>query len=108
MPFTKFEFCRDMFDGRMGIAPLQGVAMTGLVLIVPLIFTAAGDARPTVLVVAGAHGAPDYRAPFQKQVDRWADAAARGGATLISIGSGPLCRSASVIQLVTLNGSVPR
>jgi hypothetical protein len=46
---------------------------------------AASD-RPTVIVVVGAEGTPEYAQEFGKSADRWADAAKRGSARFVEIG----------------------
>jgi hypothetical protein len=47
---------------------------------------AAGADRPTVIVVMGAEGAPEYAQEFGKSADGWADAAKRGSARFVQIG----------------------
>ncbi len=46
---------------------------------------AASD-RPTVIVVVGAEGTPEYAQEFGKSADRWAEAAKRGSARFVQIG----------------------
>jgi hypothetical protein len=46
----------------------------------------AADAHPTVIVVVGAEGSPEYAAEFARSADRWATAAKQASAHLISIG----------------------
>jgi len=47
---------------------------------------ARADDKPTVIVVVGVDGTPEYGATFAKSADAWADAAKRGGANLVVIG----------------------
>jgi hypothetical protein len=47
----------------------------------------ANDQPPTVLVVVGAEGTPEYGREFAKWADRWAAAAQKRSATFIRIGS---------------------
>ena len=49
----------------------------------------AAEDRPTVLVVAGTAGTPDYGVAFQSWTDGWRDAARRAGADFVAIGEGP-------------------
>ena len=44
--------------------------------------------RPTVLVVVGAAGAPEYGSAFERWAGRWAEAAQRGGAEVVLLGRG--------------------
>jgi hypothetical protein len=46
------------------------------------------DDRPTVVVVLGTPGSPDYEAEFRRWADLWRDAATRAGAESIRIGDG--------------------
>jgi hypothetical protein len=46
----------------------------------------AVDDRPTVIVVIGAEGEPQYGQDFATAADRWADAGKRGGARLVQVG----------------------
>lgn len=46
----------------------------------------AGADRPTVLVVAGTPGTPEYGVAFRSWLDRWRDAARRAGADFAAIG----------------------
>jgi hypothetical protein len=46
----------------------------------------AAPERPTVLVVIGAAGAPEYGEQFAEWADRWEQAADRGGASCVRIG----------------------
>jgi hypothetical protein len=45
--------------------------------------------RPTVILVVGAEGAPEYAPDFAKAADQWADAARRGGARVVEVGRAP-------------------
>lgn len=47
---------------------------------------AAPDDRPTVLVVVGAEGTPEYGAEFRRWADLWVAAASKGQAEMIRIG----------------------
>ena len=52
---------------------------------VPALVHAAED-RPTVLVVAGTPGTPEYGLAFRTWTDGWRDAARRAGADFVAIG----------------------
>jgi hypothetical protein len=60
--------------------------MTFLLLLAALIRSDEQVARPTVIVVVGAEGAPEYAEQFATWSDRWRDAARRAGAQFESIG----------------------
>ncbi len=45
--------------------------------------------RPTVLIVVGAPGTPEYGRQFQKWADRWQRAAEHGGAKCMRVGNAP-------------------
>lgn len=47
---------------------------------------AAAYERPTVIVVVGAAGTPEFGRSFQQWADRWAAAAKRGGADVVLLG----------------------
>lgn len=47
------------------------------------------DERPTVLVVVGAEGSPEYGAQFRRWAERWREAAERGEARYAAIGLEP-------------------
>jgi hypothetical protein len=49
---------------------------------------AADAGRPTVLVVVGAEGTPEFGRAFEQWADRWAAAAERGGANVVVVGRG--------------------
>src|SRR5690348_3176905 len=49
---------------------------------------APADSRPTVVVVVGAPGQPEYEADFRRWADLWQGAATKAGAHLIRIGDG--------------------
>jgi hypothetical protein len=51
-----------------------------------LAVVARADDRPTVIVVVGAAGAPEFGGEFAKSADRWADASKRASAHLVQIG----------------------
>jgi hypothetical protein len=50
---------------------------------------AASPARPTVIVVIGAPGTPEYGADFAQSADAWADACTRASVNYIEIGRNP-------------------
>jgi len=50
-----------------------------------LIATAAGQ-QPTVVIIVGAPGTPEYEGPFRRWAERWQEAAVRGGARCVTIG----------------------
>ncbi len=50
--------------------------------------TLGADDRPTVLLVLGAPGSPEYETDFRRWADLWEAAAARAGAESIRIGGG--------------------
>jgi hypothetical protein len=54
----------------------------------PVLATAETD-RPTVIVVAGAHGDVEFAADFELQLATWADVSARAEASHIAVGAGP-------------------
>jgi hypothetical protein len=62
--------------------------MHWLIVLSSLLNASAAEAteRPTVIVVVGAEGSPEYAADFNKAADRWADAARRGSARVVQIG----------------------
>src|SRR4051812_16933923 len=62
--------------------------MCWLIFLSSLLNSAAAEAtdRPTVIVVVGAEGSPEYAADFDKAADRWADAAKRGSARIVQGG----------------------
>jgi hypothetical protein len=76
----------------MGIAPLERIAMKMWVLIFAAIALAAGTAKaaetnlPTVILVVGAPGEPEYGSNFVQQVRLWDDIAKRAEARVIRIG----------------------
>lgn len=78
---------------RVGLATVEGVAVIGWVCSIlatiattaPATTQAALD-RPTVLVVVGAEGTPEYGREFTTWADRWHAAADRGGARFVVIG----------------------
>lgn len=47
---------------------------------------AGADERPTVIVVVGAAGTPEFGRSFQQWADRWAAAEKRGGADVVTVG----------------------
>jgi hypothetical protein len=47
---------------------------------------AASTDRPTVILVVGAEGSPEYASDFNKAADRWVDAAKRGSARVVQVG----------------------
>jgi hypothetical protein len=49
---------------------------------------APADGRPTVVIVVGAPGQPEYEADFRRWADLWQAAAGKAGAGLIRIGDG--------------------
>ena len=51
--------------------------------------TAADADRPTVLVVVGTPGTPEYGVTFQSWIARWRDTAAQAGANFVLIGGPP-------------------
>ena len=60
--------------------------MQCLVLCLALLSTPAEAPRPTVVVVTGAHGTAQYGRAFEQWADRWADAANRAGASVVTVG----------------------
>ena len=83
----------------MGSPSNERVAVTGTALLAIGVCIAAwpeagaADAtemgeQPTVIVVQGAPGAPEYEPEFARWADLWESAAARGGATVVRIGVG--------------------
>jgi hypothetical protein len=77
----------------MGVAAHTRIAMKKSFDLLPaflLAFVAAavtGDAEPTVIIVTGAPGEAEFAADFQKQGAAWRDAAQKGGARMIEIGT---------------------
>jgi hypothetical protein len=80
---------------RMGPPPLEGAAMKNFLLallcVLPLALpclaqTKPSTGHPTVIVVVGAEGEPEFGDVFDKSADRWADVSRRAGANLIMIG----------------------
>jgi hypothetical protein len=63
----------------------------------PATAPAAADAadRPTVIVVVGAEGEPEFGREFAKWADRWAEAAGRASAELIVVGRGEASASST-------------
>ena len=61
--------------------------MTSLLITLALTCADPSD-RPTVIVVVGAPGTPEYGAEFRRWADLWASAAAKGSAQLVRIGEG--------------------
>jgi hypothetical protein len=79
----------------MGPSPLERVAVKRLILaflcvLLPASLSSAqtkpATGHPTVIVVVGAEGEPEFGDVFDKSADRWADVAHRAGANLIMIG----------------------
>ena len=64
--------------------------MNSLILLTSLLLLSAPPAgdRPSVVIVIGAEGTPEYGREFAKWADRWADAATRGGARVTQVGRG--------------------
>jgi hypothetical protein len=61
-------------------------AMSTLLALCLLATPPASDDRPTVLVVVGAPGSPEYAAQFRRWAGRWHDAARKAGAGSVLIG----------------------
>jgi hypothetical protein len=62
--------------------------LTLLAALLSLTTIEAVDDRPTVVVVVGAPGQPEYEADFRRWADLWQAATAKAGAKLIRIGDG--------------------
>ena len=75
----------------MGPATLERTAVNALLpFVCAALMTASADESPRakVVVVVGAEGAEEYGQQFRQWSGRWADAAKRGGADFVQIGSG--------------------
>src|SRR3954451_2540285 len=78
-----------MLVRRMGTAAMEGAALIRLLVILcSLVGTAnaSADDRPTVIIVVGAEGTPEYGRDFATWADRWKQAAAKGSAKVQEIG----------------------
>jgi hypothetical protein len=77
----------------MGLAPLEGIAVNWFLftfmLLKPPGVDGAGDDRPTVIVVTGAEGTPEYGREFATWSGRWETAAEKGGARFLGFGCEP-------------------
>jgi hypothetical protein len=60
-------------------------ALIAILLSVPCV-AASGEGRPSLLLVVGAGGLPDYEARFAQWAEQWRAAAAKAGADVIEIG----------------------
>jgi len=60
--------------------------MTGALLLMSALFAAGADPRPTVVVVVGAEGTPEYGQQFRQWARRWEHAAGKAGAEYFQIG----------------------
>lgn len=61
--------------------------MTWIVLL-SMVFAIAEAERPTVVVVVGAEGTPEYGKLFDRWAQRWVEAATGGGAKVVTVGRG--------------------
>src|SRR5438552_997806 len=84
----------------MGAETMERVAVTWLLLCYSLLSapsdaTPAAADRPTVVVVVGAEGEPEYGREFAKWADRWGAAAASASAELVIVGRDEASASAT-------------
>ena len=86
----------------MGPATIQGFTVKTLVLISWLILGGEQVEQPTVLIVIGAPGLPEYGERFSQWADRWESAAGQAGAKSLRIGDGPATKKTDLKHLQAL------
>ena len=75
-----------IFDFRLLWAPLIGLLLFNVSALPAGDPNAPSMETPTVVVVVGAAGTPEYGAPFAQWADLWHEACSKAGATFVSIG----------------------
>ena len=70
--------------------------------------TNLGADKPQVIVVVGAPGEEEYRSNFESWAGLWSQAAAKGGATSVVIGTGPTNGASDLDQLKQTLAAAPR
>ncbi|MHC4406182.1 MAG: hypothetical protein ACYTG0_41635 [Planctomycetota bacterium] len=82
--------------------------MKSLILLTLLVVAAEEDERPTVMIVVGAPGAPEYGEPFREWADRWQRAAEQNGVKCLRFGDGPAGEETDLARLEALLAAEPK
>ena len=87
LPDVILSAAKDLASRTVGHRSFAALRMTMCAMLCAVVLGSAPVAdQPTVIVVVGAEGTPEYGSEFGKWADRWKEAASRGSARFILLG----------------------